>query len=66
MSTVNCDFCNREKDWEDGKVWQCEECGKIFCLNCFVEAYSLSDYEDMVNVDNGNKILCPSCYGKRR
>ena len=61
--TYVCDCCGREYKWdgeEYGNIWECEECGKHFCTDCFTAALGRDAFDAMVR--NSPSVLCQDCY----
>ena len=61
--TYVCDCCGKEYKWdgdEYGNIWECEECGKHFCTDCFTAALGRDAFDNMLR--NHDKVLCPTCY----
>ena len=61
--TYVCDCCGREYKWdgeEYGNIWECEECGKHFCTDCFTAALGRDAFDSMTRMFE--KVLCPDCY----
>lgn len=73
--TVLCDFCRLSASWENGHAengtfWGCEECDDTFCQSCFEKKHGSTAYFRMVTTDlpedeETEKILCPTCYGRK-
>lgn len=63
-----CGYCGEALDWESGdgngnEPWVCEECGKVFCTDCFIKEHGVKEYYKMMQMlDENDLILCPDCY----
>lgn len=63
--TYVCDYCGVEFVWnvhneDHGDVWECEDCGRHFCTNCFVSALGRDAFDTMTR--ESDKVLCPGCF----
>ena len=62
-----CEFCGIKIDWEgrddqNGNIFYCEKCNKMFCEKCFVDKHGNEKWQDNFESD---KLVCPECYGKQ-
>ena len=67
--TYTCNFCKTVIDWEGtneyrGKIWECEECGNMFCEACLIEKCGKKAFEESLTMEGEEKVLCPDCYKK--
>lgn len=63
-----CEFCGVENDWgnihpENGYLWQCEKCGKVFCDSCGIKKVG-TVWLDITGAESGSPILCPDCISR--
>ena len=43
-----------------GGIWECEDCGKHFCTDCFIRSASRKDFDTMLAEDS--IVRCADCY----
>lgn len=65
LKPCKCNVCGTIIDWEGiddekGTIWECEICGRDFCVSCFSKAFSRETFDKMFN--DGDLIKCPSCF----
>lgn len=70
----SCDLCGFEETWDGsddvhGSLWECEECGAIFCEKCFTDRRGRKAWDTMLHAGligsfETSKIMCPECYGE--
>lgn len=44
------------------ELWECDECGALFCMDCFTRSEGLEAFGDMLT--SGGPMLCPECHRK--
>ena len=62
-----CDICGlREKvgahDDHRGDIWECENCMKDFCTDCFMKRLGSDAFHRMLG--NTDFVVCPDCFEK--
>ena len=64
-----CDFCGVKIDWQgcddrNGRIWECEKCGRLFCEKCFADRFGYDSFFDE-NL-NALKLCCPDCWAGKK
>ncbi len=69
-----CDFCGFQSKFDEnddvhGNMWECEDCGKIFCEKCFIDRWGRKAWDKvlrdgMIGSFETDRIMCPECYGE--
>jgi hypothetical protein len=67
--TYECTICHTKIGWQSGddshgSIWACEACSAMFCQQCFITAEGKTGFDETLNGDTGERILCPACYEK--
>ena len=67
IDTYECDICGFQEKWNDhddrrGDMWECENCMKHFCTDCFIKRHGSKAFHGMLG--NAAFILCPDCFDK--
>lgn len=57
-----CKKCGYLTTWDEGDIWECEECNELICSKCIKEFNEEAKIKGISQLD---KILCDTCFEAR-
>lgn len=57
-----CSVCEHLTEWDEGDIWECEECGETVCSDC-IHKYNP---EAVVGINQLEEILCKKCFNIKK